>query len=184
MNVIRKNMRREDWRRILEREYVWHSVNLPEMTGEAGLIRIGKVSAPFKRSMFGVEYNLADDGFAWLQLAPRGENWWATVMFDRERKLVQVYFDVTKENCIRENGDSHFYDLFVDVVYIPNAGIAVLDEDELEQALEEGVISEEEYRLALSTAERLVSGLETRGAELEAFCHAQRKALEEKLEME
>ena len=80
MNVIRKNMRREDWRRILEREYVWRSVNLPEMTGEAGLIRIGKVSAPFKRSMFGVEYNLADDGFAWLQLAPRGENWWATVM--------------------------------------------------------------------------------------------------------
>ena len=183
MIVAKKTMRREDWRRILDREYVWHSVNLPEMTGEAGLIRMNLVSAPFVRSMFGSEYNLADTGYAWLQIAPRGENWWATVMFDRERKLVQAYFDVTRENCIRENGDSFFYDLFVDVVYIPGAGIAVLDEDELEQALEEGVICEDEYRLALGTAERLVNGLETRGEELEAFCHAQWEALEGKLEI-
>ena len=57
---------------------------------------------------------------------------------------------------IFENGDAVFYDMFLDVMVNENKEISILDEDELEEALQKKIITEEEFEIAKKTAQEIV----------------------------
>jgi predicted RNA-binding protein associated with RNAse of E/G family len=48
--------------------------------------------------------------------------------------------------------------------------IVLLDNDELDEALEKGVVSQDQYELALKTAENLMEDIKSNVKILEAFC--------------
>ena len=113
---------------------------------------------------------LADNGYQWLELAPKDGNWVMTVMYRSNGELFQIYFDITQKNVIFENGDAVFYDMFLDVMVNENKEISILDEDELEEALQKKIITEEEFEIAKKTAQEIVD-----------FYQKNRSAIEQKL---
>ena len=52
----------------------------------------------------------------------------------------------------RSEPPAHFYDLFLDVTVDPDGNTRLLDRDELDAALSEGVITAEQHSLAVSVA--------------------------------
>lgn len=182
MSMSKKTMRREDWRRILKRAYAFADFECGELSGAVGLIRTDRVSEPFCRTMFGRNFTLVDDGYYWLQVAPRNQKWWLTVMYDDQLRLLQYYFDITDGNVVRSSGDSYFVDLYLDVVHVPGEGSVLLDADELDEALAGGVINAAQHAMAHREARRILEGLQAEEARLEAFCMAQTLRLKRLME--
>ena len=107
--------------------------------GVAALLRVDRVQVPLMDG----ERMLCGAGYDWLQLAPQGERWWCTAFFRPDGQLEQLYFDITRGNAL--NGpDSHFEDLFLDVVAEPDGRVFRLDEAELRAAVDAGLVSSAE----------------------------------------
>lgn len=180
MNIQHKTIGREDWPRILERETAYKPVDTPNLRGMACLFHLKKAKSPLVSNVFGDEMTILDNDYTWLQIAPEGDNWWLSVMFDPAGNLVQYYFDVSINNCI-DGERSTFDDLFLDVVMRADGAVLLLDQDELDEALAEGVITREQYDLAEKEAARLLQILPLRRNELEHFCCETHAALLPKL---
>lgn len=169
LTVKKKTLKKTDWKRITKSASAYLPLDFPGLKGMAGLFAIREVTAPLIVTLLGKRIVLADRGFHWLQIGPEHENWWLTVQYDAEDKTIQYYFDITKDNTICGE-ESFFLDLFLDVVLLPDGRIAILDADELEQAYSEDLISEDDYRLANKTGEKIIAALPRERFRLMAFC--------------
>lgn len=98
---------------------------------------------------------IAANGYQWLELVPEDGHFAITAMF-HDGILFEQYTDITLRNEVAENGDAVFYDLLLDVVVLSDGTPRILDREELEEALSGGVITREEYDLALNTADQVV----------------------------
>lgn len=162
MQIQIKDMARNDWAGVLCHTDACQLVKEADFCGMVGLMHMQKVRKPLVFDYEGQAVTAVDSGFYWLQMAPTGGHWWLTVMFDRQERPRQAYFDVTGENHILPDGASWFTDLFLDVVVMPDGRTRLLDRQELDQALEEGVVTRAQYDAALNQAQALLSGLEGR----------------------
>lgn len=182
MNISRKSLARADWTRILRRRDVHAVIQDAGFDGEAQLIRVDALTAPLVRSYDdGTQVTIVDEGYHWLQLAPREGHWWLTVMFDRDLQLKQYYFDLTAGSELKGSGESCFQDLFLDVVMMPDGRLILLDEDELDAALAQRVIGAETHRLTRERASALMAALEGHEPQLQALCRRYLVLLLEKL---
>lgn len=138
------------------------------------MIHIEAVTAPlvkqYEEAGDSVSVTILDTGYYWLQIAPENAYWWLTVMYDSSLHLVQYYFDLTAGNELCGSGESSFSDLFLDVVMTPAGQVFLLDADELEKALQEGLVDRESYRLTWQRARELMDGLVGREGQLREFC--------------
>ena len=164
-----KYMSRSDWKRILSRETAYTDISSDDMRGEASLLHIIKVTKPL--AVFSVDHDImiCDDGYYWLQLAFENKNWWLTVMFNPADECFQYYIDITKQNIV-DGESSCFDDLMLDIIVQPDGRSALLDMDELTEALAQGNISEEDYSLALKTSREMLDGLKTDFCILRDYC--------------
>ena len=122
--------------------------------GVAALLRVDRVQVPLMDG----DRMLCGAGYDWLQLAPQGERWWCTAFFRPDGELEQLYFDITRGNAL--NGpDSHFEDLFLDVVAEPDGRVFRLDEAELRAAVDAGLVSSAEAARARADADALEARL-------------------------
>jgi len=169
LHIKKKTLKKTDWRRVTKSASAYKPLVYPEFKGMAGLFAIHEVTAPLIVTLLGKRIVMADRGYHWLQIGPEEENWWLTVQYGADDKPIQYYFDITKDNRICGE-DSFFFDLFLDIVLLPDGRIARLDADELEQAYSEGLIDKDDYNLALRTAEKLVAALPRERFRLTAFC--------------
>lgn len=78
------------------------------------------------------------------------------LFLDNNKKPLEYYFDIFKNNGLDVNSLVPFYDdLYLDITVL-DGNINILDEDELEEALYEGDITVEDYELVLVMKERLL----------------------------
>lgn len=150
-----RHIRREDWLTLHERTYARQRIGFRGAETEAQLMRIGRVDAPFTVPFRGGRLTIADDGYSWLQLAPKDGNWWMTAMYTPAGKPVQYYFDVTAGNHVSGGKDAWFEDLYLDLVLHTDGTIAELDRDELDAALFAGTIDAETHARAVRTGAAL-----------------------------
>jgi len=169
MEHKRRTIARTEWSRILESAAAYREVESSGFSATVGLLHLIKTRAMLVKSVQDMQIKIVDDDYCWLQVAPKNEHWWLTVMFDEQGKLVQYYFDVTLENDVR-GADSTFVDLFLDVASQPDGTLELMDMSELEQAFNEGSITREQYELSLRTAQTLVEGIPANIRRLEEFC--------------
>lgn len=165
-----KTMTRVEWKRITKREYVYHNFSEEDFNGAVGLLRLLEVRAPLTVDYDGEKIKIVDRNYKWLQFAFRDKNYWLSVMFDEKDHIVQYYFDITFGNIINSQGTSWFFDLYLDVVVQPDGRVLLLDRDELDEALSNGVINPSQHELACLTANRLMEMLHGGVTSLEAFC--------------
>ena len=169
LRVKRKTIKQTNWKCVTKSASAYLPLDYQGLKGMAGLFEIREVTTPLIVTLFGKRTVMADRGFHRMQIGPENKNWWLTVLFDAEDKPVEYYFDITKDNTIC--GEESFYlDLFIDVVLLPDGRILTIDADELEQAFAVGLIGQDDYRLAVKTAEKITAALPRERFRLTEFC--------------
>ncbi|CAH0121142.1 MULTISPECIES: DUF402 domain-containing protein [unclassified Paenibacillus] len=152
----RKFSDRANWRRIISKQFISHYMEQPEFTGYVTLYTIERLKEPLWKEYDGQTLCLADEGYSWLQYFPKGEHFIVTAMFDDRQRIIQWYIDICKSQGVTEQGVPWFDDLFLDIVVLPSGTVILMDEDELDEALIQGEISQEDYELATETAQHLL----------------------------
>jgi uncharacterized protein len=157
----RKYADRADWKRILEKEYRLVRCDLESFHGWIAEFQMIRVREPLFVLSLGSSVRIADAGFVWLHYLRDTANHVITVMYDSSGAIVQWYIDIVLEHGLDERGVPYFDDLYLDVVVGPDGRFEVQDANELEAALNTGVISREQFDLAWIETNRLVALLES-----------------------
>lgn len=144
----RKYLDRSDWKRILNKSLKITYIKENDFEGYAAVFYLHKVREPLIIEMVGKQVCLADDGYIWMQHLPSKENYALTTMYDQYGNIVQWYFDIIKGSGVSEDGIPFYDDLYLDVVALPTSEIMLIDEDELQEALDTGDITQQDYDMA------------------------------------
>lgn len=156
----RKYADRQDWRRVLERDFARKALRSDEFNGHVTIISIHQISEPLVVRMQNRELCLADQGYVWMQHFPEGEHYAVTTMFNAEREVIQWYVDITKRNGLSGEGIPYWDDLYLDLVVFPDGSYVIKDEGELSEALRSSKITEEDFGLAYRTLNGLLPQIE------------------------
>ena len=154
----RKYLDRHNWERVLSRRYIEKFIDEEYYKGYVSLLSIDEVKEPLILDVNGENLVLADKGIKWLQFLPENTNYSLTTMIDKNNKVIQWYFDIIKESGVEE-GRVYYDDLYLDVVHLPSQITFLIDEDDLEKALENNIISNFDYDLAYLEANNIMKEL-------------------------
>ena len=140
---------------ITKKQFMWKEINDNNFIGDISLLNMIETKSKWEMVREnGKEVCILDSGYKWLGVYPKDETYAITGLYDKDNKLVEFYFDMTKENG-RENNKPYIVDIYLDLVITPDNMKIVLDEDELEDALNQNILGKEEYNLAYETLEKL-----------------------------
>jgi predicted RNA-binding protein associated with RNAse of E/G family len=151
---------RPSWTRIIEKRFRLTYIEEKDFKGYVSIIYIDKVSEPLIIEAAGENLCLVNDGFIWIQHFPKDCNYALTTMFNEKYEVVQWYFDICNGNKINSLGIPYYDDLYLDVVLLPTGQILLLDEDELEQALNDNDITKEQYELSYLEAQNIIHNIQ------------------------
>lgn len=154
LEIKKKNLDRREWYSDTDKKFSCRYVKDDFFEGGLGLVTFTGIKEPDMVESIWGEVCIADKGYRWLELAPKDKNYVLTAMIC-EDEIFQIYVDISLENKIFENGDAEFLDLFLDIV-IREDEVRILDSEELNEALQEGVITDAQYQLAKDVADDLV----------------------------
>lgn len=150
-----RHIHRDEWLTLHDKTYARERIVFRGVETEAQLMHIGRVDAPFSVPGKNGRVVIADDGYGWLQLAPKDGHWWMTAMYTPEGTPVQYYFDITGGNVLTEGADAWFEDMYLDYVLHTDGTLVELDRDELDAALTAGAITAETFETVLQNGKKL-----------------------------
>lgn len=176
----RKRLDRDIWTSITSKKYIQRQVKNKEFDGILSLLYIDEVSNVSRWNFPDKEITVCDRGMIWLQILPADEYYLITAMIDDQNEINLWYIDMIAGQGLDEDSVAFYDDLYLDLIVRPNGDIKIDDRDELEEALKENDITEEQYRLALSTKEKLQNGLLTDIPKLTDFCLRSMREMEQK----
>lgn len=133
---------RPGWKRILQKEYKQTFVDERGYRGTVSMLSLQRVKEPLVVTYGERDLRIVDDGYVWLMFFPEEERYSVTAMIGRDGRVVQWYFDMIKSQGLTGEGIPYFEDLYLDVVLLPDGEMYVLDEDELDEALANGDITD------------------------------------------
>lgn len=171
MEIKKKYMSKNNWKRVIKKKYVCDELKEEEIEGIVSLLFIEEIKSPLYEKYNNCTIKIADKNYYWLQFGIKDKNYWITAMYNDKKQVIQYYIDITDKNVINKNSDSYFYDLFLDVVLLPTGEIILLDEDELKESLQEGIISQEQYNLAYREVENIIRFISNEKDNLQQFCN-------------
>lgn len=155
----RKFADRPNWKRVLSRTMISERLDSDEFKGYAVLIHIEKVREALWVELGGKKQCVADNGFSWLTLFPKGESYVVTAMFNNHGEVVQWYIDICRNIGFTDKGIPWFDDLYLDIIISSDRDISLIDEDDLELALKQNIINQEDFNFAYFVANRLLEQL-------------------------
>lgn len=95
------------------------------------------------------------NGYRWIQIYGVEKNSVISVVFDEENRFVETYFDIAKEIYMDEDVP-YAKDLYLDVVQTKENYFIIIDQDELDEALEKNDITMEDYKLAEDVSKEIM----------------------------
>ncbi len=111
---------------------------------------------------------ILNNNYKWLQFYDYSCKNCLTAMYNDNNEIVEWYFDISKE-IGKENDMPYEDDMYLDVVLLPNGKITLLDEDELEDALNQEKITKQEFEEAYQEANRLMEQIKDKADKLKEF---------------
>ena len=157
---VRRRADRLEWQRILARRFAVAHLETPGFVGAVTLLLLDQFGEPFYSQVDGQPCCVAATGYSWLQHFPMGAHYTVTTMFDQAGTVVQWYIDICRRHGVDGAGIPWFDDLYLDIVVTPAGTVQLLDADELEDAVGQGLVSPAEYTLAWREARRLLAAIE------------------------
>lgn len=140
---------------VLEAEEIMKNIDEKDFKGDIYLNIIKKVSTPFL-----LENGLCiqDNNYKWLEFYDYSSKVRLSAVYNEKNEIVEWYFDIAR-SIGKEKGIPYEDDLYLDVVLGPTGKIILLDEDELEEALQRNEITKKEYDEAYKIAKELMGRL-------------------------
>lgn len=111
---------------------------------------------------------ILDNDYKWLEFYDYNSKVKLTAFYDDSNRIVEWYFDIARE-IGKENGLPYEDDMYLDVLVTDIGEIILLDEDELKEALDEKIITKEEFESAYKDADGLIDRLQNKKQELQNF---------------
>lgn len=164
-----KDMKRSDWSRCLKKDYIAKDFAWKAERGQMSLSVLRELTAPLTIHYDFGDVLIADRDYGWLQIALKDRFFWLTAMFDRDGQLIELYFDITNGTCFDDPDNPRFEDMYLDIVAAGDT-LSILDSDELDEALEKGDITREEYDRAWAVCRELYAYLQEHRAEVFRLC--------------
>ena len=97
-----------------------------------------------------------DEGYYVVELTPIKENYNIRYYFNQNKEYIDFYIDITLENGIKYKMP-YYIDLYLDIIHYPkNNRVEFYDEDELEDALNNKIISKKDYNMAYRVGNKLL----------------------------
>ena len=155
----RRRLSYDEWKCIVLKEVSGKRVCRDFFEGYIGIIDIKQVSEIQKWRFNGEDIVVCDKGLKWLYILPQNDFYCITAMMNEQNDILLWYIDMIAKQGIDADNIPYFYDLYLDLVVYPNGEILVDDMDELEKALQEKDITQEQFDLAVETADKLKRGL-------------------------
>ncbi|MCV4231739.1 DUF402 domain-containing protein [Virgibacillus sp. LDC1] len=159
----RKYADRIDWRRVVSRNFKCIFIEEQDFKGYVTLLTLHQVEKKLFVQYQGEELCIAADGYFWLQQFPVNSNFCVTTMLNQSHEVLQRYIDISRSNGVSDEGIPYWDDLYLDVIVLPDGNFFIQDEDELEDALRQGHIKFQDYKLAKEKAAKII--LEIRSGE-------------------
>lgn len=151
-----RDLRRNDWKRITKKEVIVEDEKNKFFEGKVCYLDMQLVESPLSVDSPTGKVTIAANNYKNLIFAPKGENWWLTVMFDDQDNLIESYFDITRVNDFSNPENPYFVDMKLDVC-IPNGHEpTIMDEEELKEAYERGLITKEDFENAYNIAAKII----------------------------
>lgn len=148
-----------NWKIVLEKEYKNKYFNNEDFKGNISLLKAVKV----KEKLMVGDNNLVvlDDGYKWLELYPEdNKNIAVSVCISDKDEILEWYFDIAKDTKLTEKGVPYIDDLYLDVIMSKEGKIKMVDEDELQEALDTNDITKEDYDFAYAVANKLIKKID------------------------
>lgn len=97
-----------------------------------------------------------DNGYYIFEVVPKYENYAMRLFLDNNKKALEYYFDISKNNHLDETTNIPCYDdLYLDITYL-DGDINILDEDELIEAYNSKDITKEDLDLVYKIKDKLL----------------------------
>lgn len=146
-----------NWNRVNKKKYENKYFNSDEFAGNISLLTAEKVKEKLIITKNDNELVLIDDNYKWLEIYPENnKNIAVSAAMDDKDNILEWYIDIAKDTLLTEKGVPYIKDLYLDVVLYPSGKIEILDEDELQEALENKDISKEDFDLAYNVSNKLI----------------------------
>lgn len=131
-------------------EYIQKRIDEEFFKGYVAFVKIKDVQNPLIVNDGEKDVCIKDNDYEWFEVYPDNEHYVITIMFDDKNNLIEWYFDISKEVGI-EDGIPYEDDLYLDMVLAPDGRVVILDEDELQDALNKKEILQSDVDLAYNT---------------------------------
>ena len=103
-----------------------------------------------------------DEGYYLVELTPLKEKYNIRFYFDKNKNFIDYYIDITYENGVKYK-IPYYVDLYLDIIHYPKDDhVSFCDEDELEIALKNKIISKKDYDMAYKIGNKLMSEIENK----------------------
>lgn len=180
----RKRLDRDIWwqhNKVKLPRYYQIRVDIDEFHGLACLLELIDGEPDYWDLPIAGKVAVLGKGMIWLQLIPDGKSRVLTAKYLPQKKIIHGveypysvsvwYTDVIENIEYDSDGTAVFIDKYLDVCFTPQGDVIIDDRDELDEALEEGDISKEQYDLALKEGESIVNEYCSDITETEIFCN-------------
>lgn len=151
-----RNLKRNDWKRLIEKRTIVKDEKNSLFEGKVCYLEMQKVSSPLIVSSPIGKVTIANKNYKNLIFAPKNKNWWLTVMFDDEDNIIESYFDITKTNDFSNPENPYFIDMKLDICIPYQKEPTIMDEEELQTAFTQGLITKKDYDIAYLTANKII----------------------------
>lgn len=176
-----KDMKRSDWHRVKRREYIARDCEFNGIAGQESLTVLRELTGPLTIHYPFGDTLIADKDYAWLQIGLREQFFWLTAMYDAKGELIQLYFDITGGNCFDDVDNPCFPDMYLDIVVTKTGDIHMIDQEDLDWALENGIITKDEYDHTWKVARELSEYLMRNKDAVVERCNRDFRELREKI---
>ena len=128
------------------------------------LKEVKAVEQPYSVYINGERVKKLDKDFTIIEYTPLDKKYNVRIHVNDKKEILEYYFDIIAENNIKD-GIPFYNDLYLDVVYFQPAAtkegtyIQLVDCNELEEALKENIIDQEQFDMAYIEAEKLMKEL-------------------------
>ena len=137
---------------------------IDDLNSYVTLKEIKKLTEPHYIYVNGEKIKKLDKHYTILEYTPLDKFYNVRMHINDKTEILEYYFDIINENDVRD-GVPFYNDLYLDVVYYQPAStkngtfIQLDDQNELKDALEEGIIDKEQYDFAYRIANELMNEL-------------------------
>lgn len=149
-----------NWKNVEEKKLITKYFNNTDFKGNISLLTAVKVSQKAIKEKNGKNVVVCDNNFKLLEIYPEtNKNVSVIVSFTDKDEIIDWFFDIAENSSITDDGIPYIDDLYLDIILSPTGELKLVDEDELQAALDNKDISKKQFDLAYAVANKLIDDL-------------------------